>query len=78
MTNKHVGRQTLAHAEKAKVILSDQYGSRKHHKSINVVLKKVLLNNILQQRKRVGAIGTNNAKGYYDSIVHSIAILVLI
>ena len=57
MTNKHVGHWTLAHTEKAKAISPDQYGSHKHHKSINAILNKVLLNNILQQKKRAGAIG---------------------
>ena len=31
MMNKHIGRRTLAHAEKAKAVAPDQYGSRKHH-----------------------------------------------
>ena len=48
MTNKHVGRRTLAHAEKANATSPDQYFSHKHHKSINDILNKVLLNNILR------------------------------
>ena len=78
MTNKHVGRQTLVHAEKANAITPDQYGSRKNHKSINALLNKVLLNNILRQQRHAGAIGMNNTRGWYDRTVHSIAILVLL
>ena len=77
MTNKHASRQTLAHTEQANAISPNQYGSRKHHKSINTVLNKVLLNNILRHNRHADAIGMNNARGCYDRIVHSIAILVL-
>ena len=49
MMNKHFGRCTLAHTEKAKAISPNQYGRRKHHKVSNAVLNKVLYNNILRQ-----------------------------
>ena len=77
MTNKHVGRQTLAHAEKAKAIAPDQYGSRKNHKCINCVTNKVLLNDLFRHKRIAAAWGMNDARGCYDRIVHSIAILVL-
>ena len=68
MTNKLFGPRALAHAEKANAISPDQYGSCKNDKSINAVLNKVLLNDVLRQKKR---------KGCYNRIFHSIAILVL-
>ena len=77
MQNKHIGRRTLAHAEKAKAVAPDQYGSRKHHDSRKAVLNKVLLNDIIRQRRIAAALGMNDARGCYDRIVHSIAILVL-
>ena len=55
-------------------ISPDQYGYRKHHKSINAVLNKVLVNDIL---RRADALRINDAKGCFDRIVHSVAILVL-
>ena len=61
--NKHLGRHTLAHAENANEIFPDQYGCRKHHKSINAVLNKVLVYDILQKKQRAGALGMNDAKG---------------
>ena len=77
MQNKHIGRRTLAHAEKAKAVAPDQYGSRKHHNSRKAVLNKVLLNDIIRQRRIAAALGMNDARGCYDRIVNSIAILVL-
>ena len=52
--------------EKANTISPDQYNSRKHHKSINAVLNKVLLDDILQQKRLECAIGMNDARGCYD------------
>ena len=77
MMNKHVGRRTLAHAEKAEAVAPDQYGSRKHHNSKELVLDKVLLNDIVRQKRIAIALGMNDARGCYDRILHSIAILVL-
>ena len=77
MTNKYVGRRTLAHAEKANTISPNQYGSRKHHKYINAIVNKVILNDVLRQKRRAGAISMNNARGCYDRIIHSVTILVL-
>ena len=77
MMNKHVGRRTLSHAEKAKAVAPDQYGGRKHHDSTKTVLNKVLLNDIVRQKRLAIALGMNNTRGCYDPIVHSIVILVL-
>ena len=77
MMNKHVGRCTLAHAEQAKAVAPDQYGSRKNHDSRKAVLNKVLLNDLARQKRIAIAIGMNDARGCYDRIVHTIAILVL-
>ena len=63
MMNKHVGRRTLAHAEKAEVVSPDQYGSRKQHESRKAVLNKVLLNDIVQQKQITIALGINDARG---------------
>ena len=45
--NKHVGRCTLAHAEKTEIVAPNQYGSQKHHNSRKTVFNKVLLNDIV-------------------------------
>ena len=77
MMNKHVGRRTLAHAEKAEVVAPDQYGSQKYYNSRKAILNKVLLNEIILQKRIAAALGMNNARSCYDHIVHLIAILVL-
>ena len=77
MTNKHVGRHTLAHVEKVKAVAPDHYGSQKHHNFRKVVLNKVLLNDVIRQKRIDAALGMNNARGCYNRIVHSIPILVL-
>ena len=41
------------------------------------VLNKCILNDIFQQKRIAAALGMNDARGCYDRIVHSIAILVL-
>ena len=77
MMNKHVGRRTLIHAEMAKAAAPDQYGSRTHHNSRKAVLNKILLNDIIRQKRIAATLGMNNVRGCYNRIVHSIAILVL-
>ena len=77
ITNKHVGRRTLAHAEKAKAIVPNQYDSRKDYKCINCVTNKVLLNNRFRHKRIAAAWGMKDTRGCYGRIVHSIAILVL-
>ena len=70
MTNKHVGRNTLAHTEKAKAVAPDQYGSRTHYNFRKAVLNKVILNDIIRQKRIAATLGMNNARGCYDRIVH--------
>ena len=77
MNNKTLGKRVLAHAEKAKAVSPDQYGCRKNHTAINACLNKVLLMDGMRQKKQAGAIAMNNAKGCFDRINHTYAILVL-
>jgi hypothetical protein len=65
----------LAHAEKYGTIEADQHGSQKHHQAILACLNKVLLADIMQQRKLAGAFCMNVAKSCYDRIVHAPAAL---
>ena len=67
----------MAHIDQADAVAPYQYGSRKHHDSRKAVLNKVILNNIVRQKRIAIALGMNDARGCYDRIVHSIAILVL-
>ena len=76
MVNKHLGRAMLAHAEKAKAICDEQYGSRKNHKAIMACLNKELIMDLFRQKRHAGAIGIIDAKGCFDHIIHTVAILV--
>jgi hypothetical protein len=77
MNNKLLGKRLLAHAEKAVAVSEDQHGSRKNHKAQLAILIKQQLMDTLRVQHRCGAIAMNNAKGCYDRIVHTVAILVL-
>jgi hypothetical protein len=72
---KHVGRAMMRIAEQTKSLALEQYGSRKHHKAIDLAVNKALTFDILHQTKRAGAICSDNAKSCYDLIGHTQAAL---
>ena len=78
MANKDLGRRALEHAEKTNVFAPDQYGCCKKHKAINECLNKVLLNDLLWQKLHYRAIAMKDEKGFFDCIVHIVAIMVLL
>ena len=73
--NKNIGRLSLAHGEQAGAISADQHGSRKYHQAIKTCLNKKLL--CSQQQRQALAFAMNDAKGCYDRISHSFAVLTL-
>jgi hypothetical protein len=77
MNNKRLGRELMWHAEAEQVIAPEQYGSRRSLSAIEHCLNKKLSFDILRQAKRPGALCSNDAKGCYDRIVHSVASLCL-
>jgi hypothetical protein len=62
---------------KSKIVSPDQYGCHKNHTAINACLNKVLLTDAFRQKRQAGAIAMNDAKGCFDRINHTFAILVL-
>jgi hypothetical protein len=74
---KHIGRQMMYNAEKAKALAPEQYGSRKRHRATDLATNKTLTYNILRQRKQLGAVCSSNAKSCYDLIGHTQAALVM-
>jgi hypothetical protein len=44
---KHIGRQMMALVEQTRSLTPEQYGSRKHHKAIDLVVNKALTHDIL-------------------------------
>ena len=71
--NKKLGRDIMYFAEKHQLIAPEQFGSRKHHSSIDQVLIKTLFYDILRIRRQDGYLCSNDAKGCYDRITHSMA-----
>ena len=76
MNNKLLGKKALAHAELCDEVADEQHGSRKNHKAILCCLNKVLVADYFRLTRRSGCFGMNDAKGCFDRIVHSVAILV--
>ena len=77
MINKILTRRVMKNAEEAEVLEPDQFGSRKRHKAICALLNKVIINDIFWQQRAAGAFAINDAKGCFDRINHTFAILVL-
>ena len=75
MISKFAGKELMYNAKVAKVLETNQYGSRKHHKAMCACLNKVLFNNMLRINKNTGAMGYNDDKGSYNRINHTFAIL---
>ena len=67
----------MNHAEKHKLLAPEQYGGRKHHRSIIAALNKRLTMDLLHLRRQTGALCSNDAKSCYDRIVHSFASIVM-
>ena len=75
--NKKLGRDVMQFAEKHQLIAPEQFGSRKRHSSIDQVLIKTLFYDILRIKRQDGYLCSNDAKGCYDRITHSMASLAL-
>ena len=55
----------------------EQHGSRKHHQAGLLLLNKVLVGDLFCLTRYAGCYGMNDAKGCFDQIDHTFAILVL-
>ena len=56
----------------------EQYGSRKHHQAGLLLLNKMLVGDLFCLIRYSGCYAMNDAKGCYDRIDHTFAVLVLI
>ena len=75
MNNKEFGRRLMAHCETHGLLADEQSGSRKHRRSAEVALQKVLTMDLLRQQRRSGFLCSNDALQCYDRIVHNVAML---
>jgi hypothetical protein len=65
----------LATAELNDAIAPEQFGSRKFLSAVDQSLNKALIFDLWRQHRTCAALCSNDAKGYYDRIVHNVASL---
>jgi Reverse transcriptase (RNA-dependent DNA polymerase) len=65
------------YAEARDLLAQEQYGSRKKLAAIDHCLNKRLTFDLIRQNKQPGILCSNDAKGCYDRIVHSVASICL-
>ena len=75
MLNKQIGREMLSYAEEMMQIPMEAYGSRKGYRAADCALNKVLVNDVIRQKRLIAALCSNDAKSCYDRIVHVVASL---
>lgn len=72
-TNKLTGRRMMQFAERHNLIAPEQFGSRAGHSAIDHALNKRLTFDFWRLKKENATLCSNDAKGCYDRIVHSVA-----
>ena len=77
INNKNVGRKVLANAEICNEVAEEQHGSWKHHQAGLLLLNKAIVGDLFRLTRYSGCYAMNDAKGCYDRIDHTFAILVL-
>jgi hypothetical protein len=73
MNNKKLSREGMWIAEKHTCVAPEQAGGRHDHRAIETALNSRLVCDDSRFRRKAMAICSNDAKGCYDRIVHSIA-----
>ncbi len=77
MNNKKLGKEVMANAEKAGVMVAEQYGSRKQKRAIVAALDKRLTLDLCRSRRLACGYCVNDAKSCYDRILHAVASIAL-
>ena len=74
LNSKRLGKIAMRHSDckERKWIASEQYGCRKHHRAIEVVLNARLIDDLLRMFRRPAIICSNDAKSCFDRIIHSV------
>ena len=71
--NKCLGRAMMYQAEDLQLLADELFDSRKRHSAIDHCLNKVLTFDLSRLTRSPITVCSNDAKGCYDRIVHSIA-----
>jgi hypothetical protein len=75
--NKYIGHHMMKDGEAYEQLAWDKYGSREGKNAIDQALKKVLSFDLIQHARVYAAMCSNDAKSYYDRIVHAIASMLM-
>ena len=78
MQHKKMSRDVMWQAEKDGTLSPENYGGRKKHRAIEVVLNQQLVNDSLRLTRKSAGIISNDAKGCFDRIVHMVAHMCLL
>jgi exonuclease III len=77
MNNKQLGKDAMNNAEAVNAISPEQGGGRKNYTAPQISLNDTLTADISRQRRHPIAIISNDAKGCFDRVVHSVAYMCL-
>ncbi len=77
MNNKKMSREGMWVAEAAGVIAPEQGGGRRKHRVAECMLTSQLITDDSRFKRKAMAVCSNDAKGCYDRIVHSVAYICL-
>ena len=71
---KRLSRMVMGSIDKStqELIAKEQYGSRKQHRAVEVILNSRLVDDILRIKRKPGIICSNDARSCYNRIVHLI------
>ena len=78
MQHKKMSQDVMWQAEKDGTLSPENYGGRKKHRAIKVVLNQRLVNDSLRLTRKSAGIISNDAKGCFDRIVHMVAYICLL
>ena len=77
MNNKQLSRDGMHHAEATGCIAPEQTGGRRKHRANETSLVSTLISDDSRSKRKAMAVCSNDAKGCYDRIVHSVAVICL-
>ena len=77
MNYKKLSRDVMWFAELHDLLVPENYGGRKHHRSIELSLNHRLTCDILRCKKKAAILPSTDAKGCFDRIVHLLVFICL-
>ncbi len=77
MNNKVIGSDAMRYGERANLLTSDNYGGRRWFRTVEISLNYQLTCNSVWARRGRAIIISNDAKGCYDRIAHTVVYLAL-